>query len=115
MSGCGSRYSLTGCSRATRSTTETHSEEAAPDLEELDETQKAMEAFGDDVEAFHDAGGLEGTGDGGQESSDLGGGENGLRKFADATVSNATTQYEFLMDHARSLSDLQRRLEIERL
>lgn len=96
--------------------TETHTTEAAPDLEELDETAKAMEAFGDKVEAFDAGGGIDGGGYGGnQETPDVGGGEDGLRQFAAATEHNATTQYEFLKDHARALNDLARRLEQERL
>ncbi len=76
------------------------------------------QAFGEKLDAFNEAGGADGGGDSGfsgPESGDSGGPLGPLGQFADATVGNATTQYEFLMDHARALSDLQRRLENERL
>jgi len=96
--------------------TETHSEEAAPELEGLDDDDGGIEAFGNQVEAFNAAGGADGGGfDGGAGGSDAGGGEDGLHQFAEANTELHTTQFDFLKDHARALNDLQRRLEIERL
>jgi len=69
-------------------------------------------AFGDKLDAFNEAGGADG---GGASEDDGGGGGSGLEQFADATVDNATMQFDFLKDHARALNDLQRRLEVERL
>lgn len=95
--------------------TETHTEEAAPDLEGLDEEGGGIEAFGNQVEAFNAAGGADGGFGGGAGGSNAGGGEDGLHQFAEANTQLHTTQFDFLKDHARALNDLQRRLEIERL
>jgi len=95
--------------------TETHTEEAAPDLEGLGEDDGGIEAFGNQVEAFNAAGGADGGFSGGDGGSDAGGGEDGLHQFAEANTQLHTAQFDFLKDHARALSDLQRRLEIERL
>lgn len=96
--------------------TETHTEEAAPDLEGLDGGDEGgMEAFGNQLEAFNEAGGAGGGFGGGAEGAGGGGAEDGLQQFAEANTQLHTTQFDFLKDHARALSDLQRRLEIERL
>ena len=95
----------------------------APEAEELQGIQDALQAFGEQVNQFHDAGGIAGGGEGGlggAASPDTGyegtdGGQGGLQDFAEANTQLHATHYEFLRDHARALNDLQRRLEIERL
>lgn len=68
--------------------------------------------FGPLLEQFNEAGGIGSGSDGfGQTEGD----DGGLTQFAGSVVSHATKQDEMLIEHARMLDDLTRRLELERL
>ncbi len=74
---------------------------------------KALEAFGGDVEAFHAAGGADaGVSDGGDPGGES---HDGMKEFSTAVVDSQKVQDNFLMEHARTLNDMARKLELERL
>lgn len=87
---------------------------------EMDAIQGDMQNFGEQVDAFNAAGGVEGGaaddleigGPGGDKLSDT---DGPLSDFTTSSVGFAQASYEFLRDHSRSLNDIVRQLEIERL
>lgn len=91
-------------------------EAPAPGEEELDAVQQALQAFGDQVDKFNQAGGADagGGGDQGQDAG-LGDPEGPLAEFSESVSSFGHASYEFLRDHARTLNDIIRQLETERL
>lgn len=74
------------------------------------------DSFGEQVNAFNEAGGADEGGGGGipgGESGDSGGG--GISDFADASVRHAQQQDDMLTEYVRRLDEMTRRLESERL
>lgn len=91
-------------------------EAPAPGEEELNAVQDALQAFGEQVDKFNEAGGADGGGGGDQgPDSALSDPEGPLAEFSDSVASFGHASYEFLRDHSRTLNDLVRQLETERL
>lgn len=70
--------------------------------------------FGTTLEKFIEAGGI-GGGGGGDYGGDSPDDDNGLTQFAGSVVGHAHKQDDMLIEHARMLDDMVRRLELERL
>ncbi len=105
-------------------------ESPPPSSEEMAETTAALdvseeeeggvdEDFGEQVNAFNDAGGADGGGDSGIPGADglggSGGGGGSVGDFADSVVKHSQQSDSLLIDAIRNMDDLRRKLEIERL
>lgn len=86
---------------------------AAPGIAELDEAGRALEAFGNDVEAFH-AGALPPADDPGEVA---GGGNDGghVPEALDADFKHKETSTDYIIEHIRKINELTARLERERI
>lgn len=70
------------------------------------------DAFGERLNQFNEAGGADAPS---VSDDDNGASDGPMGQFADAVTDYAKTSNDFLIDHARTLNELQRRLEGERL
>lgn len=97
----------------------TVTEASGPDFAELDDAQQQLQSFGEQVNAFNEAGGAGGGGGdyGSAFNGDYGGdGSSGaLQDFGESVANNAEMNFEFLREHARRIDEMTRKLELERL
>lgn len=91
-------------------------EASGPDFADLDATQNTLQSFGEQVNAFNDAGGVQDFGSAFNGGDDSGAGDSaGMQSFADAATRHSDQQDQMLVEYARRLDDMTLALEAERL